>query len=85
MIKLVLGIDGMMCGMCEAHVNDVVRNNLKVKKVESSHKNKETVIILENDISDDEIKALVEKTGYTLTGIKREEYEKTGFFAKLKK
>ena len=25
MIKTTLRIDGMMCGMCEAHVNDAIR------------------------------------------------------------
>ena len=31
MIKTILKIDGMMCGMCEAHMNDAVRNAFKVK------------------------------------------------------
>lgn len=25
MLKITLGVDGMMCGMCESHVNDAVR------------------------------------------------------------
>ncbi len=37
-------IDGMMCGMCESHINDAVRNNFKVKKVSSSHGKGRTVI-----------------------------------------
>ena len=45
MEKITVGVDGMMCGHCEAHVNDAVRNALKVKKVSSSHAKKETVII----------------------------------------
>ena len=32
MFRTVVDIDGMMCGMCESHVNDAVRNNFKVKK-----------------------------------------------------
>ena len=39
MIKTTLGINGMACGMCESHINDVVRRNFKVKKVSSSFKN----------------------------------------------
>ena len=37
MYKYTLQIDGMMCGMCEAHVNDVVRRNTKgkLKKLKS--------------------------------------------------
>lgn len=29
MIKTTLKIDGMMCGMCESHMNDVIRQNFK--------------------------------------------------------
>ena len=36
MTKITLKIDGMMCGMCESHVNDVIRKNFNVKKVNSS-------------------------------------------------
>ena len=38
MVKTVLKIDGMMCGMCESHMNDLIRKNFKVKKVTSSAK-----------------------------------------------
>ena len=37
MLKITLGVDGMMCGMCESHVNDAVRKAFPVKKVTSSH------------------------------------------------
>ncbi len=30
MIKTTLKIDGMMCGMCESHMNDVIRKNFKM-------------------------------------------------------
>ena len=39
MVKTTLKIDGMMCGMCEAHMNDAIRAAFKVKKVTSSHAN----------------------------------------------
>lgn len=32
MKKITLKIDGMMCGMCESHVNDAIRKALAVKK-----------------------------------------------------
>ena len=38
MIKTTLKIDGMMCGMCESHMNDLIRKNFQVKKVTSSAK-----------------------------------------------
>lgn len=33
MFRTVVKIDGMMCGMCEAHINDAIRRNFNVKKV----------------------------------------------------
>jgi len=43
----------MACGMCEAHVNDAVRRAFPVKKVTSSHKKGETVILTEAELSED--------------------------------
>ena len=79
MIKTTLGIDGMMCGMCESHMNDAIRNNFKVKKVNSSHTNKATEIISEGQLDEDKLKQVVADTGYTMTSINTEEYEKKGF------
>ena len=79
MIKTSLGIDGMICGMCESHMNDAIRNNFKVKKVNSSHTNKTTEIISEGQLDEDKIKQVVADTGYTMTSINTEEYEKKGF------
>ena len=35
MYKTTLKIDGMMCGMCESHINDTIRKAVPVKKVSS--------------------------------------------------
>lgn len=45
MTETVVMIDGMMCGMCESHINDAIRNSFDVKKVNSSHTKGETVIV----------------------------------------
>ena len=45
MIKIILDVEGMACGMCEAHVNDAVRRAFPVKKVSSSHTKGKTEII----------------------------------------
>ena len=37
MNKYILGIYGMRCGMCEAHVKDSVTKNIEVKKISASH------------------------------------------------
>ena len=43
MQQITLKIDGMMCGMCESHINESIRNNFSVKKVTSSHTKGETI------------------------------------------
>lgn len=84
MTKYTLAIDGMMCGHCEAHMNDAIRNNFSVKKVESSHAKKQCVIVADN-LDEDKLKSVVAETGYELKGIDKEPYEKKVFFAKFKK
>ena len=85
MLKYILKIDGMMCGMCEAHINEAIRAAFKVKKVSSSHTKGETVIITEDPLDEARLADTVGGTGYTLVSVKDEPYEKKGFFSFLKK
>ena len=85
MKKITVEIDGMMCGMCESHVNDCVRENFNVRKVTSSHSKGETVIITENDIDEAKLREAVNKTVYKVVSIKEEPYEKKGLFSGLLK
>ena len=85
MYQIKLSVDGMACGMCESHVNDAVRDAFPVKKVTSSHTKGETVILCETQLSEDELKAAIEKTGYKVTGYSCEPYEKKGLFLHFKK
>lgn len=85
MLKITIKVDGMMCGMCEAHVNDAIRISCSVKKVSSSHAKGETVLITETDFSDDVLKAAIEKNGYQVLSINRETYEKKRLFSSFLK
>lgn len=80
MEKIVVKVDGMQCGMCEAHVNEAVRAAFPVKKVTSSHAKGETVILTEQDIDDAKLKEVIDKTGYEMGAVTREPYEKKGLF-----
>lgn len=80
MVKITVGIEGMACGMCEAHINEAVRNAFSVKKVTSSHTKKETVIIAENDIPAEKLKSVISKAGYDFVSAASEPYEKKGLF-----
>ena len=68
MIKTTVKVDGMMCGMCESHVNDAVRNAIEVKKVSSSHKKGTTEILTEQPVDEEKVKAAIEATGYKVLG-----------------
>ena len=81
MVKITVGIEGMACGMCEAHINEAVRNTFQVKKVSSSHTKKQTVIIAEKDIPEQELKNVIAKAGYDAVSVSSEPYEKKGLFS----
>ncbi len=83
MNKITLKIDGMMCGMCEAHVNDAVRKAFPVKKVSSSHTKGETEILTEQPIDEAKLRAAIDATGYKVLSVQSEPYEKKGLFGFL--
>lgn len=85
MVETILKVNGMMCGMCESHINDVVRKTAQVSKVSSSHTRGETVIVSEQELDLEALKQAIAATGYTVTGAETRPYEKTGFFSFWKK
>ena len=87
MTEITLKVDGMACGMCESHINDCVRSHFPVKKVTSSHTKGETVILTEEPLDEAVLKAAIEATGYTVTGVTAQPVEKKsgGLFGRLKK
>ena len=85
MIKIVLSVDGMMCKMCEAHVNDAIKKAFASVKVSSSHETKQTIVLTKTQIDLENLKQVVEKEGFTVLDIKIEENKKKGLFSFLKK
>ena len=77
MIQTILKIDGMMCGMCEAHICDVIRNTVpSAKKVSASHRKGEASFIAEDEADKERLKKAVDATGYTCLSIESVPYEK---------
>ena len=85
MIKIVLSVDGMMCKMCEAHVNDAIKREFENVKVSSSHQDGQTIILTKTEIDKDELIKVVEKEGFKVLDIKVEEQKKKGLFGFMKK
>ena len=73
-----------MCGMCESHLNDAIRRAFPVKKVTSSHRKGETVIITEQDISETALRSAIDATGYTVTSIASEPCQNKVLFGFLR-
>lgn len=78
MIQTTLNIDGMMCGMCESHINDAVRRDFPVKKVTSSHSKGTCVILSEELLDEGKLRETIDATGYTLVSVQSQPYEKKG-------
>ncbi len=80
MVKTTVEVNGMACGMCEAHVNDAIREAFSVKKVSSSHTKNQTEIISEEELDAEKIKSVIAEQGYEPGEIKSEPYQKKGLF-----
>ncbi len=78
MTQTTLKIDGMMCGMCESHINDAIRKEFPVKKVTASHSKGTCVIISDAPLDEAKLRKTIDDTGYTLLEVQSEPYEKKG-------
>lgn len=85
MYKTIAKVDGMRCGMCESHVNDVVRRNFDVKKVNATHAKGEVVIVSEQPVDEQKLRFVVGEQGYAVGTVTSEEYKQKGLFGWLKK
>ncbi|MCD8105064.1 MAG: heavy metal translocating P-type ATPase [Lachnospiraceae bacterium] len=80
MVKTTVQVDGMMCGMCESHVNDAVRKAFEVKKVTSNHSKGVTEILSESELDEGKLRAAIEETGYKVGAVTiGDQSEKKGF------
>ena len=66
MYKVTVKIDGMMCGMCEAHICDTLRKTFpEAKKIKASRKRGEATFVSEDAVDEEKLKKCVSDTGYT--------------------
>lgn len=84
MVELTIEVEGVRCGMCESHINDVVRRVDGVKKVSSSHSKNQTVVIAEDIVNTESIANAIKAQGYEVGRIERTPYVKRGLFGRLK-
>ena len=77
MVQITVGVDGMACSMCEAHVSDAIRKAFPVKKVTASHTKGQAVIVAENEA---DITKALEPTGYRMVSYSCAPYQKKKLF-----
>ena len=82
MWRYTIHVDGMMCGMCESHVNDAVRKAFPVKRVASSRSKSETTVLAERELDVGALRAAVSAAGYEVGEIRKEPWEKKGLFSR---
>ncbi len=70
-VTLTLHVDGMRCGMCEAHLCDTLRQLFSVRSVKASYKTGTVLLRAQRDISDSDLHAAIDGTGYTLLSVTR--------------
>ena len=83
MNRITVKIDGMMCGMCEAHVCDAIRKAVpSAKKVAASRSKKEASFLTEEKVDPTGLKEAINASGYTCLDIVSVPYEKKGLFGR---
>lgn len=81
MIKTTMKIDGMMCGMYEAHVCDTIRKAApEANKVTASRSKKEASFLTEEPVDPNCLKTAIDATGYRCLSIESAPSEKEGLF-----
>ncbi len=82
MVQYTVVVEGMRCGMCEAHVNDAIRRAFPVRKLKSSHTKNETVFLADGPIDEARLRQVLGETGYTVGAITSAPWEKRGLFSR---
>ena len=70
MNKITVKIEGMSCGMCEAHICDTIRKAFPgAKKVSASRRRGEATFLSENAVDEETLKRAIDETGYTFVSV----------------
>ena len=73
-MNITIGVDGMMCGMCETHVAGAIRQAFpEARKVNASRRKKQVTLEIGRELTEEEARGVIESTGYDFTGIRTEQ------------
>lgn len=80
MVKTVVEVVGMSCGMCESHINDAVRNAFRVRKVTSSRAKQKTEILSDMPLDEAALQSVINGLGYRALAVHSETCERRSLF-----
>ena len=82
MIKTVIGIEGMACEMCEAHISQAIRRSFVVKSAKASRRKRQCVVISEEPLDEAAVRGAVVALGYDVLSVRSEPYQGRGIFGR---
>ena len=86
MLIATVKIDGMACTMCEAHIQQTIRNTFpEVRGVKANHAKGEAVFKCEHKLDEDTLRKAIDETGYEYQSVSYAVDEKKGLFSFLGK
>ena len=85
MIKTIIGLGGMSCQMCEAHINESVRSVVPdAKTIRANRKTRQVVIVSEGVIDKAALQQAIVSQGYDFLSYEYGPYESESFIVKIK-
>lgn len=82
----VITVEGMMCGMCEAHVADALRKVPGVENAKADRSKKLATVTCSAEVSDEALLKAIADTGYDASDVREQaQPEKKGLFGFKKK
>ena len=79
MTKVTLEIEGMACSMCESHINEAVRKAFDV--IQETAISTSIAFATEQEIDEQALRQVIDATGYRVSSIRSEPYQKKGLFS----
>ena len=85
MIKTIIGVGGMSCQMCEAHINESVRSVVPdAKTIRANRKTRQVDIVSEGVIDKAALQQAIVSQGYDFLSYEYGPYESESFIVKIK-
>jgi copper chaperone len=66
MERQTISVTGMSCNGCEQNVEIALRNLDGVSRVDADHEADTVDVVLEDEVSDDDVNAAIEQAGYDI-------------------